>query len=185
VQIPQNGSRDEQQISLNPDEHKLYRLQTRLEAARLVSARPLGGAPAMTVNSQITTETIDFTPSDVRDDDAFCVEQVGDLWVIIPSPRVESLQWELIEEASELLVAPFCKLEGPQVVVDLKEVDYFGSVFLSLLLRIERCVRRSAGAMAVCGASPRARELLRITNLDTIWAIYDDRSEALAALRTD
>jgi len=119
------------------------------------------------------------------DGDAFCVEKVGDVWVIVPSPRIENLQWELIEEASELLVAPFGKMEGPQVVVDLKEVDYFGSVFLSLLLRVERVIRRSAGAMAVCGASARARELLRITNLDTIWAIYDDRSEALAALRSD
>ena len=139
----------------------------------------------MNVKSQVSAETIELKHSVMTDEDAFCVEQIGDVWVIVPSPRIESLQWELIEEASELLVAPFCKREGPQVVVDLKEVDYFGSVFLSLLLRVERCVRRSAGAMAVCGASPRARELLRITNLDTIWAIYDDRSEALAALRTD
>jgi len=124
------------------------------------------------------------TPA-AADDDAFRVEQVGDVWVIVPAPRVESLQWELIEEASELLVAPFCNMEGPQVIVDLSDVDYFGSVFLSLLLRVERCVRRSAGVMAVCGASPRARELLRITNLDTIWPIYDDRSEALSVLRSD
>lgn len=139
----------------------------------------------MTVKSQAPTETHEISPPVPMDDDAFCVEQVGDVWVIIPSPRIESLQWELIEEASELLVAPFSEMEGPQVVVDLKEVDYFGSVFLSLMLRVERVVRRSAGAMAVCGASARARELLRITNLDTIWAIYDDRSEALAALRSD
>src|SRR5215218_11066637 len=139
----------------------------------------------MTVKSQAPTETLEISPTIPMDGDAFCVEHVGDVWVIIPSPRIESLQWELIEEASDLLVAPFCTMEGPQVVVDLKEVDYFGSVFLSLLLRVERCVRRSAGAMAVCGASARARELLRITNLDTIWAIYDDRFEALAALRTD
>jgi anti-sigma B factor antagonist len=139
----------------------------------------------MTVKSQVPTETTEFKPSAMGDGDAFCVEQVGDVWVIVPAPCIESLQWELIEEASELLVAPFSQMNGPQVVVDLKEVDYFGSVFLSLLLRVERCVRRSAGAMAVCGASPRARELLRITNLDTIWAIYEDRSEALAALRSD
>jgi len=119
------------------------------------------------------------------DDEAFRIERVGDVWVVIPSSRVESLQWELIEEASELLVGPICNLEGPQLIVDLRDVDYFGSVFLSLLLRVERCVRRSAGSMAVCGASPRARELLRITNLDTIWPIYDDRAEALAALRSE
>jgi anti-sigma B factor antagonist len=125
------------------------------------------------------------TPVIAGDDEAFRIEQVGDVLVVVPSSRVESLQWELIEEASELLVAPVSDLEGPLLVVDLAEVDYFGSVFLSLLLRVERCIRRSAGSMAVCGASPRARELLRITNLDTIWPIYDDRSEALAALRSD
>lgn len=125
------------------------------------------------------------TPVITGDDEAFRIEQVGDVLVVVPSSRVESLQWELIEEASEILVAPVSGLEGPLLVVDLAEVDYFGSVFLSLLLRVERCIRRSAGSMAVCGASPRARELLRITNLDTIWPIYDDRSEALAALRSD
>jgi len=119
------------------------------------------------------------------EDDVFRVTQMGDIWVIVPSSQVESLQWELIEEASELLVAPFCRMEGPQVVVDLTDVDYFGSVFLSLLLRVERCVRKTGGTMAVCGASPRARELLRITNLDTIWPIYEDRLEALSALRSD
>jgi anti-sigma B factor antagonist len=139
----------------------------------------------MSLQSQEPTMEVRLTSEIASDEDAFRVEQVGDVYVIVPSASVESLQWELIEEASELLVAPFCNMDGPQVVVDLKDVDYFGSVFLSLLLRVERCVRRSAGAMAVCGASPRARELLRITNLDTIWPIYDDRHEALASLRTD
>ena len=141
----------------------------------------------MIANHEKTAGTMDsgIAPVISGDEDAFRIERVGDAWVVVPSSRVESLQWELIEEASELLVAPINDLHGPMLIVDLSEVDYFGSVFLSLLLRVERCIRRSAGSMAVCGASPRARELLRITNLDTIWPIYDDRSEALAALRSD
>jgi hypothetical protein len=39
--------------------------------------------------------------------------------------------------------------------------------------------------MVLSGVSHRARELLRVTNLDTIWAIYDSRKEALAALASD
>jgi hypothetical protein len=34
----------------------------------------------------------------------------------------------------------------------------------------------------LCGASKMARELLRITALDTLWAIYDDRDSALEAI---
>jgi hypothetical protein len=36
--------------------------------------------------------------------------------------------------------------------------------------------------MVLCGASPQALELLRVTALDTIWAIYDTREQALEAL---
>jgi anti-anti-sigma factor len=122
---------------------------------------------------------------DAAGDDAFRIERMGDVAIVIPSSAVESLQWELIEEASDLLLGPLRYTELPMVIVDLSEVDYFGSVFLSLLLRVERSVRKQGGTMVLCGVSHRARELLRVTNLDTIWAIYDSRKEAVAALASD
>jgi hypothetical protein len=36
--------------------------------------------------------------------------------------------------------------------------------------------------MVLAGVSKRIRELLRLTNLDTLWAIYDSRAEALDSL---
>src|SRR5688572_9971152 len=74
-------------------------------------------------------------------EDAFRIERVGDVAIIVPAQTVENLQWELIEEASQILVAPINRMETPTVIVDLSAVDYFGSVFLSLLLRVERSVR--------------------------------------------
>lgn len=118
-------------------------------------------------------------------EDAFRIERHGDLAIVIPSSQIEALQWELIEQAAELLLIPISQFEVPQVIFDLSEVDYFGSVFLSLLLRTERVVRRRGGEMVLCGVSTRARELLRITNLDTIWAIYDTRAEAQQGLNAD
>jgi anti-anti-sigma factor len=83
------------------------------------------------------------------------------------------MQWDLIEQAADIVMEPLKDQEVPMVVVDLSDVSYFGSVFLALLLRCHKFVRKAGGEMVLCGASPTASELLRITALDTIWAIYD------------
>lgn len=117
--------------------------------------------------------------------DAFRIERHGDVTVVIPSSEVESLQWELIEQATEFLLGPLSRMDTPLVVIDLSEVDYFGSVFLSLLLRTWKSVFQHGGTMVLCGVSKRARELLKVTALDTLWAIYDSRDEAMAVLQSE
>jgi anti-anti-sigma factor len=117
--------------------------------------------------------------------DAFRIERHGDVAVVIPSSEVESLQWELIEQASDLVLGPISRMETPLVIIDLSEVDYFGSVFLSLLLRTWKSVFQHGGTMVLCGVSKRARELLKLTALDTLWAIYDSRAEAMEVLESE
>lgn len=108
----------------------------------------------------------------------------GSTVVIIPARDVEGLQWDLIEQAAEIVMDPLREQEVPMVVFDLTEVTYFGSVFLALLLRCHKLVKSRGGELVLCGASKLATELLRITALDTLWAIYDTQDEALAALGT-
>jgi anti-sigma B factor antagonist len=113
---------------------------------------------------------------------AIHIERHGDVAVIVPSNEVESMQWELIEQAAEIVLAPLKREPASGVIVDLSRVAFFGSVFLSLLLRCHKLVKQQGGEIVLCGASDRARELLRLTALDTIWAIYDTRPQALDAL---
>lgn len=117
--------------------------------------------------------------------DAFRIERHGDVAVVVPSTEVESLQWELIEEAAQLVVGPISQMGIPQVIIDLSEVEFFGSVFLSLLLRTWKSVYQQGGTMVLCGVSVRARELLKLTALDTLWAIYDTREEAMEVLEAE
>ncbi len=118
--------------------------------------------------------------ADFHDD--FQLEWHGNTVVIIPASNVESMQWDLIEQAAQIVMAPIREQEVPMVVFDLSEVSYFGSVFLALLLRCHKTVKSSGGELVLCGASKMAAELLRVTALDTLWAIYDTREEALSAL---
>jgi anti-sigma B factor antagonist len=114
--------------------------------------------------------------------DSFQIEWHNECVVIIPAHDVEKMRWDLIEQAAEIVMAPLKKTKTPMVVFDLSEVNFFGSVFLSLLLRCHKYVKTRGGELVICGPSPLARELLSVTSLDTLWAFYDTRLEALEAL---
>jgi anti-sigma B factor antagonist len=110
------------------------------------------------------------------------IERHGDVAIIVPTADVEAMQWDLIEQAADIVLQPLKKEPASGVIVDLSKVAYFGSVFLSLLLRCHKLVKQQGNEMVLCGASERARELLKLTALDTLWAIYNDREEALEAM---
>jgi anti-sigma B factor antagonist len=117
-------------------------------------------------------------------DDAFEITWHGNTVVIAPSASIETMRWDLIEQAADVLMKPLSREEAPFIVFDLSDVRYFGSVFLQLLLRCHTKVKPKGGELVLCGVSEMARELLSVTALDTLWAIYDTREQALEALAT-
>lgn len=114
--------------------------------------------------------------------DDFKLEWHGSTVVITPASNVESMSWELIEQAADIVMAPLRNQGSPMVVVDLSQVSFFGSVFLALLLRCHTAVKSRGGELVLSGPSKMARELLKITALDTLWAIYDTKEQALEAV---
>lgn len=112
----------------------------------------------------------------------FQLEWHGNAVVVIPAGNVESMRWDLVEQSADIVMGPLSEQEVPMVIFDLSDVSYFGSVFLALLLRCHKYVKSRGGELLLCGASKMAQELLRVTALDTLWAIYDTREEALEAI---
>ena len=108
----------------------------------------------------------------------FSIEKTGDIAIVIPSPTAEKMAEELMLTATELILDPLDK-------IDLSEVDYVGSLFLGLLLRCHKRVKKHGCEVVIAGASQNARELLHLTGLDTLWPIYNDRKEAISALNSD
>src|SRR5712692_10926668 len=113
------------------------------------------------------------------------IERHGDIAVITPSPEVERMPENLMEQAAQMVLAPLRDDPPEGLVFDLSRVDYVGSVFLSFLLRCHKRVKEHGSEVVVAGASSRARELLHMTALDTLWALYNSRAEALDALGVD
>ena len=115
----------------------------------------------------------------------FLLERHGDIAVITPSPDVEKMADNLMEQAAQMVLAPLRSDPPEGLVFDLTKVSFFGSVFLSFLLRCHKRVKEHGSEVVVAGASQRARELLHMTALDTLWALYGTRAEALEALSGD
>ncbi len=120
--------------------------------------------------------------ADLSQNQSFRVERHGDIAVVIPSPEVESMHENLIQQAAQMVLAPLQKDPPAGIIVDLSQVKYFGSVFLSFLLRCHMLAKRHGSEVVLAGASERSRELLHLTALDTLWALYDTRAQALEAL---
>jgi anti-sigma B factor antagonist len=118
-------------------------------------------------------------------EDAFTIERHGEITVIMANPALESLAFGLEKQAAELILKPIQSQENPLILFDLSQVDYFGSMFLALLIRCWKLALSRGGSMALSGVSSRTRELLRITSLDIVWPIYDTRQEAMEAFELD
>ncbi len=119
------------------------------------------------------------------DDEAFTIERHGDLTVITATEELERIEFGLEELVSELILKPLRRQENPSIVFDLSRVEYFGSMFLALLIRCWKLALSQGGTMALSGVNERSRELLRITALDIVWPIYQSKREAIEALQLD
>ncbi len=112
----------------------------------------------------------------------FQLTRRGDVAIVVPSPAVEQLSSNVIEIAAQVVLAPLRDRPASNVIVDLSKVKFFGSEFISFLLRCHLIVKKHGCELVLAGVTDRIRELLRQTALDTLWAIYDDRQQALSAL---
>jgi len=121
-------------------------------------------------------------PATDLDREYFQLLRRGDVVVVVPSPEVEQLPSNIIEMAAQMVLAPLRDRPATDIIIDLSKVHFFGSEFISFLLRCHLIVKRHGCEMVLAGVSDKIRELLRQTALDTLWAIYDNSQQALDAL---
>src|ERR1043166_7975027 len=115
-------------------------------------------------------------------DQSFRIERHGEIAVVTPSSKVEEMHETMIEQAARLVVQSLRQDLPAGIVVDLSQINYFGSVFVSFLLRCHHLAKTRGSEIVLAGASEPARELLHLLDLQTIWALYPTRQDALNAL---
>jgi anti-sigma B factor antagonist len=115
-------------------------------------------------------------------DQSFRIERHGEVAVVIASAKVEEMHEALIAEAAKMVVSTLKEDPPAGIVVDLSQVNYVGSVFVSFLLRCHMLAKKQGSEIVLAGASEPARELLHLLDLETVWALYPTRKEAIEAL---
>jgi len=121
-------------------------------------------------------------PKKSTPEQSFSVSWHGENIVLTAGETINSLTALDIETAAKVILAPLKKAPFGNMIVDLEQVNFFSSEFITFLMRCFELTKANNGELVLTGVSDRIRELLAETNLDTLWAIYKTRQEALDAL---
>lgn len=115
----------------------------------------------------------------------FQIERDGSTVVLTPLVNLSDFLFESTDQETEALMASVSDPEVTAVVADLRHTNYFGTDFLSILLRLWRQIRERDGRLALCNVSASEREILSICQLNTLWTICDSLDEAIANASQD
>lgn len=111
------------------------------------------------------------------------VHQLGGVTVVAFGPGSERITENLIPDTLQQLLSA---VQGstPCVLVDLSNVQFFGSSFIEVLFRAWNRIQQQPGSrFALCGLTPNCAEVIQVTNLDRLWQTFPTREAALKALQ--
>lgn len=112
--------------------------------------------------------------------------------VLILTPRGSMMEYRDAElrnaynEAYRYLMAP----EVNHMMVDFSSMDYFGSTFVGMLIRLARKIRSDGGEAALCCLSESMKGMMKQLMLlenqktDCYWVAFESREAALQQLKT-
>jgi len=102
--------------------------------------------------------------------------------IVAYGPDSERITEDCIPETLQSLLAA---VQGakPSLLIDLSNVQFFGSSFIEVLFRAwNRMQQQPGGRFALCGLTPNCAEVIEVTNLDRLWQTFPTREAALQAL---
>ena len=76
----------------------------------------------------------------------FQIVRHGEIAVVTPSAKVEEMHETMIEQAARMVVQALRTDPPAGIVIDLSQVNYFGSVFVSFLLRCHSLAKKHGDA---------------------------------------
>lgn len=109
--------------------------------------------------------------------------QQGGVTIVAFGPESERLTENFIPDTLQMMLSA---VQGakPCLLVDLTNVEFFGSSFIEVLFRAwNRIQQQPEGRFALCGLTPNCAEVIQVTNLDRLWPMYPTREAALQALQ--
>ena len=108
----------------------------------------------------------------------FAVNRVGETTLVtLIEPRITDQVY--INELGDELVEVLDRATPPDLLIDLKRVEFLSSSVLGKLIRLLKRARQCDGRLRLCSIRPSIFEVFEITQLDKVFEIYSDADEAL------
>lgn len=112
----------------------------------------------------------------------FQVEQAGETVILTPEGETASFRYRDLQAEANSLRAHLGKPGNLNLIVDLRNMQYFGSEFIGALVSMLREVRARKGRAAFCAATEQMMQVLQNMSLFKLWPYYATRDEALEAV---
>lgn len=117
-------------------------------------------------------------------DDFECIEldNVDDVAVVkFRDPKVmDPARIEMM--GKELLSLTDGEGEVDNILINFENVSFFSSAAINKLIVLEKRLRAGGGRIALSNLRPEVRDLFSYTNLDSMFLIKDEQSEAIKHL---
>jgi anti-anti-sigma factor len=118
----------------------------------------------------------------IREGQIFAREVCGNALVLNPIIHLGSIHEPEIAHETEDILDLLKQTPSTNLVIDLGLGDYLGTAMLGAVVKLWKRVAQGGGRLALCNVSENVGQVLRVTKLQTVWPIYANRDQALAAL---
>ena len=86
-------------------------------------------------------------------------------------------------DALEASIMPLLKqAERINLVISFADVKFLTSSVLGLLIRVSKKIYESDGQLRLCCIDPKILEIFKITRLDKVFEIHENKQEALDSI---
>ncbi len=106
--------------------------------------------------------------------------QVGDITIVDVSGRFTLIEGEAVHE----LLGDLFRDGRKRVLLNLRNVTYLDSSGIGQLVRSVFTARKNDADLRAVDLSNRAQEILRLTNLHTVFTDFPDEQEALRSFQS-
>ncbi|MCA8997154.1 MAG: STAS domain-containing protein [Planctomycetaceae bacterium] len=111
----------------------------------------------------------------------FNIEQDGAIVIVTPQGEGSAFRYQDLHLEANTVRGVLMKPEVKFLIIDLEQLEYFGSEFIGSLVSMLREMRVRAGKGCFCSARPQMLQVLQNMSLCRLWPHYDSREAAVAA----
>lgn len=112
----------------------------------------------------------------------FKVELLDNTLVVMPHGDGSSFRYNELHIESNAVRARLAKTDVRNLVIDLSDMEYFGSEFIGSLISMMRETKSRGGKSCFCSATPQMLQILKNMSLFKLWPYFDTRDEAITSL---